>query len=222
MMAPQKRSAEEAESLLGGVKSILLEIDGTTTPLSFTEDTLLPHVRNNLESYLKKKFDNADVQKAIAALRDQAAKDKEEKVEGVVEIPSGDATKEDVIKAVVDNVRWQLDGKRNTTELKALQEFVLRDAYASKAVTVELFEDVGQMLKMLAEEGIQLYVYSSSSVETQKLFFANTNQGDLSDVFAGYFDTTTGSKTESASYKKIATEIGNEPKDILYLTHVPQ
>ena len=31
----QKRSAAEAESLLVGVKSIVFDIEGTTTPLSF-------------------------------------------------------------------------------------------------------------------------------------------------------------------------------------------
>ncbi|CAL1536944.1 unnamed protein product [Lymnaea stagnalis] len=222
MMAPQKRSAEEAESLLVGVRCIVFDIEGTTTPISFVKDTLYPYVRNNIEDYLNKNFENADLQKAIAALRDQAAKEKEEKVEGVVEIPSGDASKEDVVKAVCDNVRWQMDGDRKTTELKALQGMIWNDAYESTEIKGELFEDVGPMLKMLAEEGFQLYVYSSGSIESQKLLFTYSSQGDLSDVFAGYFDTTTGSKNESASYKKIATEIGNEPKDILFLTDIPQ
>ena len=36
-MAGQKRSAEEAESLLVGVKSIVFDIEGTTTPISFVK-----------------------------------------------------------------------------------------------------------------------------------------------------------------------------------------
>lgn len=221
-MAPQKRSAEEAESLLVGVRSIVFDIEGTTTPLSFVKDTLFPYVRNNIDSFLEKNFESADVQKSIAGLREQASKEKEEKVEGVIEIPSGDASKEDVIKAVSENVKWQMDDDRKTTELKALQGLIWIDAYESKAVKGELFEDVGPMLKMLAEEGIKLYVYSSGSIQAQKLLFANSSQGDLTDVFSGHFDTTTGSKTDSESYKKIATEIGNEPKCILFLTDIPK
>lgn len=221
-MAPNKRPAEETESLLIGVRSIVFDIEGTTTPISFVKDTLFPYVRNNVESYLNKNFDNPEVQKAVSALREQAAKEKSENVEGVVEIPSSDSSKEDVIKAVVANVLWQMEGDRKTTELKNLQGLIWKDAYESKEVKGELFEDVAPMLKMLAEEGLQLYVYSSGSIESQKLLFANSIQGDLSDVFSGYFDTTTGSKTDSASYKKIAAEIKTEPNSILFLTDIPQ
>jgi len=221
MMAPQKRSAEEAESLLVGVRSILFDIEGTTTPISFVEDTLFPYARNNVESFLSKNFEDAEVQKAITALRELASKDAEEKKEGVVDIPGGDATKDDVVKAVIGSVNWQMDANRKSTELKTLQGLVWRSAYESGEVKGQLFEDVGPMLKMLAEEGMSLYVYSSGSIEAQKLLFGNSSQGDLTDVFSGHFDTTTGSKTESASYKKIASEIGNEAKDILFLTDMP-
>jgi enolase-phosphatase E1 len=222
MMAPQKRSADEAESLLVDVRSIVFDIEGTTTPISFVKDTLFPYVRNNIETYLNKNFDNVDVQKAIAALRDQAVKEKANDVEGVVEIPSGDASKEDVVKAVIGNVKQQMDADRKTTELKSLQGLLFKEAFESKQVKGELFEDVSPMLKMLAEEGFHLYVYSSGSVESQKLLFANSIQGNLTEIFSGYFDTTTGSKTDSSSYKKIAAEIKTEPKHILFLTDIPQ
>uniref|UniRef100_A0A0B7BED8 Acireductone synthase n=1 Tax=Arion vulgaris TaxID=1028688 RepID=A0A0B7BED8_9EUPU len=221
-MEPQKRSAEEAESLLVGVRSILFDIEGTTTPISFVKDTLFPYVKNHIESFLNKNFENADVQKAVAALRDQAAKEKDEKVEGVVEIPSADASKEDVVTAVVSNVRWQMQDDRKTTELKNLQGLIWKDAYKTKEIKGELFDDVAPVLKLLSDEGFHNYVYSSGSIESQKLLFANSNQGNLLHVFSGYFDTTTGSKKESASYKKIASEIKTEPNCILFLTDSPE
>lgn len=61
----------------------------------------------------------------------QAKKDKEEGVEGVVEIPESDAGKEAVIKAVVANVRWQMDKDRKSTELKQFQGHMWRQAYES-------------------------------------------------------------------------------------------
>lgn len=45
-----------------------------------------------------------------------------------------------------------------------------------------MFEDVPPMLRMLSEEGFMLYVYSSGSIESQKLLFANTTEGDITDV----------------------------------------
>lgn len=37
----------------GGLRAILLDIEGTTTPISFVYQTLFPYARNNIEAYLK-------------------------------------------------------------------------------------------------------------------------------------------------------------------------
>lgn len=222
-MAAQKRSAEEAESLLIGVKSIVFDIEGTTTPIDFVKETLFPYVRNNIDGYLEKNFETPELQKAITGLRELASKDAEEKKEGVVAIPAGDATKDDVVKAVKASVMWQMDQDRKSTELKSLQGMIWKEGYTSGEIRGQLFEDVGPMLRMLqVEEGMRLYIFSSGSVEAQKLLFTHSTAGDLSDLFDGHFDTTTGNKRESASYKKIAAEIGNEPKDVLFLTDIPE
>ena len=48
----------------------------------------------------------------------------------------------------------------------------------------------------------------------------------LFQLFSGYYDTTTGPKTEADSYKKIASEIDTEgdlqPDEILFLTDDPK
>ncbi|ESO84470.1 hypothetical protein LOTGIDRAFT_132223 [Lottia gigantea] len=216
-MAPQKRSAEEADSLITGVKALLVDIEGTTTSISFVKDKLFPYVKDNCEKYITAHFDDAETQKDITALRE--LKDKEEGKEGVVEIPDAtDSNKDDVIKAVIDNIKWQMSSDRKSTELKQIQGHIWREGYTTGVIKGELFEDVCDVLRQLQEEEINIYVYSSGSVESQKLFFANTNEGDMSDVFNGYFDTTTGDKKDSASYKKIASEIGVSGDDILFLT----
>lgn len=45
-----------------------------------------------------------------------------------------------------------------------------------------LFEDVGPALQQIVDEGINVYVYSSGSIESQKLLFGNTEEGDLLEV----------------------------------------
>ncbi|XP_071079299.1 enolase-phosphatase E1-like [Haliotis cracherodii] len=221
-MAPQKRCAQEADSLLGGVKAVIVDIEGTTTPISFVKDTLFPYITDNLDTYLKKHYDDTETQKDITALRTLAAKDKSDSVDGVVEIPDGSSDKEDILKAVSENVRWQMSKDRKSTELKQLQGHMWQEGYQSGAFKGEVFDDVPAVIQQLSEEGIKLYVYSSGSVEAQKLLFANTSEGDLVELFTDFFDTTIGSKTASSSYKTLVTKVGCENDEILFLTDTPE
>src|SRR5690606_26848588 len=66
--------------------------------------------------------------------------------------------------------------------------------------------------------GVALYVYSSGSVAAQKLLFGHTDHGDLTTLFSGWFDTTTGPKREAESYRKIALAVAQPPKRILFLS----
>lgn len=225
MPQQQKRSLEEAESFLEGVKVLLLDIEGTITPINFVKDALFPYVTENLESYITTRYEEDETKADIEALRCLAAKDKEGGAT-VTEIPaSADDNKDSVIKAVIANVKEQMDADRKSTELKQLQGHMWRDAYKQKKVTGELFEDVNPVLQQLHDEEFRLYIFSSGSVESQKLLIQHSSEGDISELFSGYFDTTTGPKTESESYRKIKTEIDTDgdlqPDEILFLTDDP-
>ena len=67
-----------------------------------------------------------------------------------------------------------------------------------------------------------MYVYSSGSVYAQKLLFAHTEVGDLTPLFSGYFDTTVGGKRETASYERIAEQIGLPAEQLLFLSDIEQ
>lgn len=220
-MESVKRTAEEADSLLDGVKALIVDIEGTTTPIDFVKESLFPYVTENIEEFLTSKFNDEETKKDIQALRELAAKDAEEKIEGVVAIPASDSSKEDIIKAVVENVKWQMDKDRKSTALKALQGHIWKEGYSQEKLKAELFEDVGPNLQQIVEIGIAVYVYSSGSVESQKLLFANTDDGNLLELFTGFYDTTTGPKTDSSSYTKIAEDIEAQPDEILFLTDNP-
>lgn len=214
---PQKRSALEQSTLLNGVKAVLVDIEGTTTPISFVHDKLFGFVRDNLKEYLSSRWENEEVVADVTALRDQSNKDKEDGVEGVVEI-SKDDDKEKCVQSVVDNVIWQMDSDRKATPLKQLQGHMWREAYKTGKVQGEVFDDVVDALKTLTESGKLAYVYSSGSVEAQKLLFGYSDKGDLQKYFTGFFDTTTGAKTDKTSYATIAAEIGVEANEVLFLT----
>ena len=68
--------------------------------------------------------------------------------------------------------------------------------------------------------GKRLYVYSSGSVAAQQLFFAHSEAGDLTALFDGFFDTTSGGKREAASYRRIAEAVAAAPDSILFLSDV--
>ena len=67
-----------------------------------------------------------------------------------------------------------------------------------------------------------LAVYSSGSVQAQRLLFAHTVHGDLTPLFSAYFDTRTGHKREPASYTAICAALGFAPAGVLFLSDIPE
>ncbi|CAE1256558.1 mtnC [Acanthosepion pharaonis] len=172
-MAPQKRTATEAEAVLDGIKALLVDIEGTTTPISFIKETLFPYITNNLESFLEKHFDEVNCQADIQLLRQLAKKDKEANVDGVMEIPDTDADKDTIMKAVIANVKWQMSQDRKCQELKQLQGHIWKEAYKQGTIKGVLFSDVVPTLRQMVDDGIKIYVYSSGSVITPASFYTN-------------------------------------------------
>ena len=85
-----------------------------------------------------------------------------------------------------------------------------------------MYKDAVRHLQKWKQAGIRLYVFSSGSVQAQKLLFAHTGYGDLTPLFSGYFDTNIGNKREAGSYRKIAATVGSAPGDILFLSDIPE
>ncbi|NJR71588.1 MAG: acireductone synthase, partial [Synechococcales cyanobacterium CRU_2_2] len=81
-----------------------------------------------------------------------------------------------------------------------------------------LYGDAHAALQRWHRQGIPLYVYSSGSIQAQKLLFRHSDHGDLTPWFSGHFDTTTGPKTEAAAYGKIIAAIGLPAAQVLFLS----
>ena len=56
--------------------------------------------------------------------------------------------------------------------------------------------------------------------QAQQLYFANTEHGDVCDLFSGHYDTTSGSKREADSYRSVARSIGVAPNHIWFLSDI--
>ncbi len=96
------------------------------------QDVLFSYARNNLKDHFEKNWDGEECQADVNALREQAAKDKD--MNGVVAIPEAGSDKENLIKALVSNVTWQMDNNRKTTALKQLQGHIWREGYKNKKI----------------------------------------------------------------------------------------
>ncbi|XP_028599659.2 enolase-phosphatase E1 isoform X1 [Podarcis muralis] len=204
------------------VSVLLLDIEGTTTPIAFVKDTLFSYIKDNIREYLRAHWEEEECQEDVGLLRKQAEEDAH--MDGVVPIPletrDGEEEVERIIQAVIDNVHWQMSLDRKTTALKQLQGHIWRAAYENGRLKGEFFDDVVPAVRKWREAGMKVYIYSSGSVEAQKLFFGNSTEGDICELFDGHFDTKIGPKVDSESYQRIAASIGCSTSNILFLTDV--
>ncbi|XP_029072632.1 enolase-phosphatase E1-like [Monodon monoceros] len=201
---------------------ILLDIESTTTPIAFVKDILFPYIKDNVKEYLQTHWEEEECQQGVNLLRKQAEEDSH--LDGAIPIPAASGNAVDdmqrMIQAVVVNECWQISLDRKTTVLKHLQGHMWRAAFKSGSMKAELFEDVVPAVRKWREVGMKVYIYSSGSVEAQKLLFGHSTEGDILELVDGQFGTEIGHKVESESYRKIASSVGCSINNNLFLTDV--
>ncbi|CAD6257114.1 unnamed protein product [Miscanthus lutarioriparius] len=204
-------------------KCVVLDIEGTTTPISFVIDVMFPYARDNVRKHLTSTFDSEETKDDIKLLRIQIEDDLRNGISGAIPVPPDEAGKEEVINSLVANVESMIKADRKITPLKQLQGHIWRTGFEKKELQGVVFEDVPVALKNWHASGIKVYIYSSGSREAQRLLFGNTTYGDLRKFLCGYFDTTTGNKRETRSYFEISQSLGvDRPSQILFITDVFQ
>ncbi|MBA0550026.1 hypothetical protein Golax_017672 [Gossypium laxum] len=204
-------------------RCIVLDIEGTTTPISFVTDILFPYAQNNVGRHLSATYASAETQDDIKLLRSQVEDDLKQGVIGAVPIPSEDAEKEEVIAALVANVEAMIKADRKITALKQLQGHIWRTGFETNELKGIVFDDVPEALEKWHASGVKVYIYSSGSRLAQRLLFGNTKFGDLRKYLSGYFDTAVGNKREKRSYVEITDTLGvDKPSEILFLTDIYQ
>lgn len=184
--------------------TILTDIEGTTSSMSFVKDVLFPYSRVRLREFVAEHGRDRDVRAALDAVARESA------------LP--DAADD----ALVDELLRWIDEDRKATPLKALQGMIWAEGYRQGDFVAHVYPDAAAALRRWHADGHALYVYSSGSVQAQKLFFAHTAYGDLAPLFSGFFDTEVGGKREPASYERIAAQIGEQPGEILFLSDIEQ
>jgi enolase-phosphatase E1 len=187
------------------VKYILTDIEGTTTSVDFVYDILFPYFRSHIGD-LKAIIAQEDVQKAFRQTVDLSISLENKKLNSV----------DDIINTLY---RWS-EEDRKITPLKSVQGILWKKGYESGEIQGHLYDDVADSLKHWYKQGIQLGVFSSGSIEAQKLIFGFSIAGDLTPLFSNYFDTTIGGKRELETYPKIAESLKINPEEILFLSDI--
>ena len=92
-----------------------------------------------------------------------------------------------------------------------------KDGYKNGTLKGHVYEDFVPMLDWMKKYGVKVYIYSSGSVQAQKLLFGNSVVGDVTSYFAGHFDiTTSGNKKKADSYRNISKDLGADPSEIVF------
>lgn len=187
--------------------AVLTDIEGTTTSISFVYDVLFPYAAARLDEYCSNPDPGPELAEALDLLRREHAK---ESAESSLP-PFGNGA---------EYARHLMAGNSKATGLKLLQGVIWEEGYRSGELRSHVFPDVPPALAAWREAGIRLRVFSSGSVQAQKLLFAHTEAGDLTPFFEGFHDTTTGPKREEDSYAAIAEAFGLPAGEILFLSDV--
>lgn len=199
------------------VRAILLDIEGTTTPVAFVYEILFPYARQHLAEFLRQRQQAARWTNLVADFR----------AEYVADVVRGEApptwrndSTDAQFEPLMRYIHWLMDQDRKSTALKSLQGEIWEAGYLSGRLRGEVYPDVAPAFARWTKQQRRVYIYSSGSVLAQKLLFAHTTAGDLTGYLSGYFDTTTGAKRDAASYRSISQTIDLPPGEILFLSDV--
>lgn len=185
------------------VRCLLMDIEGTITPIAFVRQVLFPYAKSRLASFLRANREDYTVRKSVASCLATAAQE------------NGGHADEEALPAIL--AKW-IDEDRKHAGLKVLQGLIWDEGYRTGAFAPELYEDVLPALLQWQEQGVCLALYSSGSEHAQRLLMAHTTNGDVTRLFTEFFDTRVGPKTDPASYAKIAGKLSLPPGAILFLS----
>ena len=190
------------------MKSILLDIEGTTTPIKFVHEVLFPFARNKIPGYVATNFESlgAEVAKLIA-----------EHEKDVSYTEHFDPTSR---KSVAKYLAFLIDEDRKSTPLKSIQGKIWKAGYESGELKSVVFDDVPRAFERWKAAGKSIAIFSSGSILAQQLLFRYTDHGDLTPFIASHFDTNIGPKRERKSYEAIAAELDVSPNEILFVSDI--
>jgi len=212
----------------------LLDVEGTVAPLSLTTEVLFPYARAHFESFLKTSIAEVERTGLVPAnigpgsvMWDLVMLKMENLNEHDPDAPrmlppeldphATSMSHAAAVPHILEYLNWLMDRDRKSTALKTLQGKIWKAGFEKGELKGTLFDDVPEAFRRWSADG-RVAIYSSGSVEAQKLFFRHSSHGDLTPLISGYFDTRTGPKMERTSYAAIAAAMDVSPQDLLFFS----
>lgn len=196
------------------IRAILLDIEGTTTPVTFVYEVLFPYARAHMREFLRKHIQEPHVREDVERLHTEHA------VETRGAPPWNEDSPEARMEPAAAYALWLMERDRKSTGLKSLQGKIWEAAYRTGELRGEVYPDVAPALARWRGQGRRLAIFSSGSVLAQKLLFMHSTAGDLTPYLDSYFDTTTGPKQDDSSFRRIGEALALPPGSILFLSDV--
>jgi enolase-phosphatase E1 len=187
-------------------RALILDVEGTTTPVAFVYETLFPFARAHAAEYIERSRDVPECRAALAQLSQEREIDA--------------AADRSVPADTLPYINWLMDRDRKSPGLKALQGLVWHDGFRSGELKGQVYPDVAPALHRWRTGGRRIHIYSSGSVLAQRLLFGSSNAGDLTRLLDGYFDTGVGSKMAVESYTTIASQLRIDAGALLFVSDV--
>jgi enolase-phosphatase E1 len=200
------------------VGAILLDIEGTTTPIAFVTDVLFPYARRGLRAYVEAHLESAHLQEPIERLHDEWLHDVER---GEHPPEWHDEDRAQRVASIVAYGEWSMDRDRKAFGLKAIQGYIWTRGYEDGTLRGEVYPDVPAAFARWRVAGIPIAIYSSGSTLGQQMLFRTTAYGDLTRDIRAHFDTGVGPKRSAESYRRIASALGLPPARVVFVSDVP-
>lgn len=206
-------------------KYVLLDIEGTTTPITFVKDTLFPYSEQHVGEFLRSTWTQPATAALVQQLQQQAEVDAASSApEAAVFLVRADLSHQDsALPASTQYVQWCIQQDRKLTPLKQLQGLIWEQAYRAGSITGTVYHDFVPALEQWGKLGVKVAIYSSGSRHAQQLLFGHSCLGDLRGHFSAYFDIAVGPKQSAASYRDILLTLGVPPEsagEVVFVTDV--
>jgi enolase-phosphatase E1 len=199
-------------------RGILLDIEGTTSSVSFVYDVMFPYVRKHLTFEVLTNWDEPEYMAAYESIAKDAGHESLAAWLGKLKLSRDNPLR--AANIVCQEVTRLMDADAKATGLKQLQGLIWQSGFESGELKAHVYDDVPPTLASWNAAGKDVRIYSSGSVQAQRLFFGHTIAGNLLNQLRGHYDTTTGPKKEADSYRKIAADYGLAPGEIVFLSDV--
>jgi len=194
------------------VTHVVLDIEGTTCPVSFVAKTLFPYAAEHLQDFIEQNQFDPDIQNLLHELREEQCKSSQTRQ---------DSTSPIDVSSLVTYAKQLIAADMKLTPLKDLQGRIWREGYATGELISPLFPDVAPCLHNWKRQGFVLAVYSSGSVAAQQQLYQFSNAGNLVNLFSHWFDTHQGPKQAFSSYQSICGAMAVSPDQVLFLSDSP-